>query len=314
MLCVREECVRGLLSCNSYSFATNRGQACMACPASSLPLCMNRRSRMRILVILDCPETARPTLESAGQLTSRLTGATIRVLHPHPARDPNYQSPDEGMPDTAARQRFTRMVTKRTRQIHQIYTDWACTAGHGSDMNWSEQVGDIRKVVAQAAMNSDLVVLARPRTGATGQALSGALYDARAAVVLAPMQHHATTGLNPVVAWHASPGLERAIESAWPLLEKAGKITVIIGEHRPGTQPDPQLVTTLRQKGVAVEVVHFTIMDTDIGTQILNHAIAAQGDLLIMGAYGRPHLVEWLFGGATMDILTQATIPLLTHH
>jgi nucleotide-binding universal stress UspA family protein len=33
-----------------------------------------------------------------------------------------------------------------------------------------------------------------------------------------------------------------------------------------------------------------------------------------MGAYGRPHFIEWLFGGPTVDLLAHATWPILTHH
>ena len=270
---------------------------------------------MRILVILDCVETALPALETAGGLASRLGCHDIRVLQPQLASDPDYQSPDEGMPSNEARLHFARTIASRAKQLHQICTDWAATAGHAADLHWVEQAGDIRTIVAHEATQSDLVVMGRPHAddlAPVRQAFAGALYDARAAVVMAPLQHYATVGLNPVVAWHPSPGLERAIESAWPLLEKARKVTVIIGETRLNTQPDPALVAALRHTGVTVAVERFITTNTDIGARI--RVLAAQADLLVMGAYGRPHFIEWLFGGPTLDILTHAPLPLLTHH
>ncbi|WP_240471508.1 universal stress protein [Komagataeibacter rhaeticus] len=284
-------------------------------PARIAPCPAGRRSDMRILVILDCVETALPALETAGGLACRLGCHDIRVLQPQPATDPDYQSPDEGMPGNEARLHFARTIADRATQLHRICTDWAAATGHTTDTHWVERAGDIRATVAHEASGSNLVVMGRPHAGdaaAISPSLAGALYDARAAVVMAPLRAYATIGLNPVVAWHASPGLERAIASAWPLLEQARKVTVIIGESRLDTQPDPALVATLRHKGVTVAVERFISTDTDVGARI--RALAAQGDLLVMGAYGRPHFLEWLFGGPTLDILTHALLPLLTHH
>ncbi|MCE2564539.1 universal stress protein [Komagataeibacter sp. FNDCF1] len=272
---------------------------------------------MRILAILDRLDIAAFILETTGELASRLQCRDIRVLQPRPATDPDYQSPDEGMPSDEERTRFTQDISRRAAGLHKTCRDWAKATGHVDDVHWVETAGDIRQIVAREAAGADLVVLGRPRPADpdyASQAFAGALYDAQAAVVVAPLQHHATVGAHPVVAWHPSAKLERAIESVWPLLEKAQAVTVIIGENRSGAQPDPALVGRLRDRGVPVTVDRFIITERDTGEQIRARALSARGDLLVMGAYDRPYFIEWLFGGPTRDILTHGTLPLLTHH
>ena len=171
---------------------------------------------MRILAILDRLDTAAFTLETTSELASRLQCRDIRVIQPQPATDPDYQSPDEGMPSDEERTRFAQDISGRARDLHQTCQDWATATGRAEDVHWVEIAGDIRRIVAHEAAGSDLVVLGRPRPadpGYASQAFAGALYDAQAAVVVAPLQHHATVGSHPVVAWHPSATLARAIES-----------------------------------------------------------------------------------------------------
>lgn len=131
---------------------------------------------------------------------------------------------------------------------------------------------------------------------------------------MAPLQHHATIGAHPVIAWHESANLMKAISSAQPLWEKAEKVTIVIGEKLSNEVPDPMLVKELRAKGVVVEVNRFIIGEQKLGEQIRTHALSAHADLLVMGAYSRPHFIEWLLGSPTQDILAHARLPILTHN
>ncbi|WP_338042943.1 universal stress protein [Novacetimonas pomaceti] len=272
---------------------------------------------MRILAILDRPETAMFTLETAGGLADRMNGSEIRVLCPQPAGDPDFQSPDEGLPTHEEKARFARDISTRVEALHNAFDRWAASAGRSHGARWVEIAGDIRKVVAREAMTADMTVLSRPRSGDPDHvtlAFSAALYDAMAAVVVAPLQHHQTVGAHPVIAWHPAPNLERAMAAARPLLDGASRVTVIIGESRENEQPEPPFVDALRQRGIVVTVDRFIIASANVGEEIRTRALAAGGDLLVMGAYSRPHFIEWLFGGPTRDILAHGTLPILTHH
>jgi len=47
---------------------------------------------------------------------------------------------------------------------------------------------------------------------------------------------------------------------------------------------------------------------------LLMHAAQLHVDLLVMGAYGHPRLLEFWLGGTTQDLLTRATLPVLMSH
>jgi len=272
---------------------------------------------MRILAILDRIETATYTLETAGELAARLGHPLIRVLHPELQDSPDYQTPDEGMPSPEEEKRFAQKVSAKADVLRGIFQKWKSGLTDPQAAEWIEIAGDIRKTVAREAMNADMTVLSRPRSSdpeEVTQAFSGALYDAGATVVVAPLQHHETVGGHPVIAWHPSSALERAMAAAQPFLERASHVSIVIGEDRVNEVTEPPIAEELRRKGVVVAIDRFVIASSDVGEEIRQHALKAGGDLLVMGAYSRPHFIEWLFGGPTQDILSHATLPILTHH
>ncbi|MQS00041.1 universal stress protein [Gluconobacter aidae] len=277
---------------------------------------------MRLLVVLDRPDTAAFTLKTAGALGARLRADKIRILHPRPADNPAFQTPDEGMPTSEEQRRFAQDVAERADKLRMLASAWigpiAAGVRHQPDKEWVEIAGDVRKIATQEALNADFVVHARPRAGDPGyvaDAFAGILYDAEAALVVAPLQDYDTVGRRPVIGWHPSRALDNAIFAAMPLLETAEKVTFVIGEHEGGETGLPDFTHTLADRGVKIAVDRFQIESgSDLGEQIRAHALAAESDLLIMGAYTRPHFLEWLFGGPTQDVFAHATLPILTHH
>lgn len=272
---------------------------------------------MRLLAVLDRVDTAPFTLEALAGLLERLGSAESRILHVQPARDPDYLSPDEGMPGVAEHERFTHTVSAQADTLRQSVREWTQAVTPNRETLWTEQVGDVRSLVARGASEADITVLSRPRPkdeAAVAEAFAAALYDASAAVLIAPLQHYATFGQYPVVAWHPSHALDLAVQSARPLLERANRVTFVIGERTPNEVPDPPLAGDLARLGVGVRIERFLLGEVDTGEQVRQHALAAGGDLLVMGAYTRPHFIEWLFGGPTQDILAHGTLPILTRH
>ncbi|MFT8719489.1 universal stress protein [Acetobacter sp.] len=275
---------------------------------------------MRLLIVLDRPDTALFTLRTAGALAERLNADRIRILHPRLESDPAFQTPDEGMPSTEEQQRFAREENERADRLREIASAWMGSSQaeerYQPDRQWMEISGDVRKVTAQEARNADFVIHGRPRRGEptyVTDAFAGILYDAKATLVVAPLQDYASVGRRPVIGWHPSRALDCAIAAAMPLLETAECVTFIIGERDSAETDLPDFANSLTERGVKFLVDRFRI-DGDVGEQIRAHALAADADLLIMGAYTRPHFLEWMFGGATQDVFAHATLPILTHH
>ncbi|MCP1214072.1 universal stress protein [Acetobacter okinawensis] len=272
---------------------------------------------MRLVAVLDDVPSAALTLHTAGQLAERLGGADLCVFHPIPTVDPDFQSPDEGLPDPAQQARFAQSVAAHASTLHQIFASWQATLHGSTHAHWLEQAGDIRTILPAVASTADFVVLGPTHpdyTQATRQIFATTLYATQAAVLITPPVAQGSLGLHPVVAWQNSPNLLRAVHSAMPLLLTARQVTILMGEHKPGTAPDPALLAQLRASGVAVVLERFALAGSGVGAHIRALATQAGADLLVMGAYGRPHFVEWLFGGPTVDLLASATWPILTQH
>ena len=272
---------------------------------------------MHILVILDRPETAPFILATARLLSEKIPDPVIRVLHPRLTADPRFQSPDEGMPSADDRERFERDETDRSVALHGIFEEWLASLQPPKSAEWCEMSGVPRTIAAEQAGQADLTILGRPLADDPDyvrQAFDGVLYDARATVLITPLRCRQTLARHPVIAWYPSASLEQLITEARPLLEQASQITVIIGEERENEEKIPDIVQELRSVNIPVSVDRFIIPTVGVGEEVRKRALSAGGDLLIMGAYTHSHFLEWLFGGATWDILAHDTLPILTHH
>nr|WP_242401175.1 universal stress protein [Acetobacter okinawensis] len=197
---------------------------------------------MRLVAVLDDVPSAALTLHTAGQLAERLGGADLCVFHPMPTVDPDFQSPDEGLPDPAQQARFAQSVAAHASTLHQIFASWQATLPGSTHAHWLEQAGDIRTILPAIASTADFVVLGPTHpdcTQATRQIFATTLYATQAAVLITPPVAQGSLGLHPVVAWQNSPNLLRAVHSAMPLLLTAQQVTILMGEHQPGTPPTP---------------------------------------------------------------------------
>jgi len=52
----------------------------------------------------------------------------------------------------------------------------------------------------------------------------------------------------------------------------------------------------------------------DAGSALLGYCQVTGADLLVMGAYGHSQFREFVLGGATRSVLTEATLPVLLSH
>lgn len=272
---------------------------------------------MDILVILDRIETALLTLDTAALFIEKIHDSSMKVLHPRLAVDPKFQSPDEGIPSADDKARFENEVSARSAALRRIFEEWLVSSNPQKKPEWCEMSGVPRTIVAEQASAADITVLGRPLANDPDfvrQAFDGALYDVQATVLITPLQHKQAVGAHPVIAWHPSSNLDQLVTQVRPLLEQAPCVTFIIGETRENEEKAPEIVQALGSRNITVSVDRFIIPDSGVGEEIRKRALAAGGDLLIMGAYTHSHFIEWLFGGVTQDILAHDTLPILTHH
>ena len=126
-------------------------------------------------------------------------------------------------------------------------------------------------------------------------------------------------GEHAVIAWSATRESTRAVTAALPLLKRAKKVTVIVGDAIPGVgghgaMPGADIALYLARHGIQVEVSQEKTAGIDVGSLLLSRISDLGADLLVMGAYGHSRLRELVLGGVTRTILHEMTVPVLMSH
>lgn len=217
--------------------------------------------------------------------------------------------------------RDAAIVTEAAARAHLAQENpalrWSVEAGGG-------HFGNLRGLVAQHAMFSDIVVLAQPygsgRSQAAEAVLEAVLFDGQAAVLVLPKGDAALVrfGRHVVIGWDQSREAMAAVRRALPLLIAAGQVNIVVidppvhGAER--SDPGGQLCQMLVRHGVRAEVSVLARSAPRISDVLLRHLRDQGADLLVMGAYGHSWLREAILGGTTRDMLEHAEVPVLLAH
>lgn len=119
-----------------------------------------------------------------------------------------------------------------------------------------------------------------------------------------------------VVLWDGSRASARALADALPLLALADSVRVVTftGEKPSArAQAGAEVVRHLASHGVAASAADVPAKGA-IGGEIDGYLKAHPADLLVMGAYGRPRLIEFVLGGATEHVLRHPPCAVLLSH
>lgn len=140
----------------------------------------------------------------------------------------------------------------------------------------------------------------------------------RPVLVFAPGQANlpAEPGL-AMIAWDGSRAAARAVADSLPFLARCREVIVVTvlnekSEAGPGQADD--LVRHLGVHGVAAAAVEVDAAGRKIGPVLEAFAIERDVDLVVMGAYGRSRLREFVLGGATGHMLRDPKRPILLAH
>lgn len=194
---------------------------------------------------------------------------------------------------------------------------------HGVEGEWQVAQGDTIESLCHASRWSDLVVMERPQLNPdapTGWGLvSRTVFGAAAPVLVVPETAKcATVGTTIVVAWNKSREATLAIHGALPLLRHADRVVVLEGdatENPFGLRylPKFDLRAWLARRGVDAEFRAFDA-GKERGAALLDAARGANGDLLVMGAWGHSRITEFVLGGTTRHLFQYSDLPLLVAH
>ena len=166
-------------------------------------------------------------------------------------------------------------------------------------------------IVAPAPSGSSREVIRRG-------ALDRALVDSGAPMlILPPDWTGGRIGDNVVVAWNGGREALRAVHDAMPFLEKAQKVTVFCFSSRPSDLRASAvlLLEHLGRHGVKAHISDWTNTGDLTAIEALFASLDTQdADLIVAGAFHHSRLYEGLFGGVSLDLMRQQSLPVLMSH
>jgi nucleotide-binding universal stress UspA family protein len=165
----------------------------------------------------------------------------------------------------------------------------------------------------------DLTILPVPETdGFNRSCVQATLFGSGRPVVLLPSQRRRLQALDRIMlAWDYSREAARALADAMPLLGRAREVRVVtvLGEkHVNSHATRGDLEKLLCAHGLRYSLSNVALDGDDIGPFLMDQAVAADADLLVMGGYGHTRLREFVLGGATRGVLREPLLPVFLSH
>ncbi|MTW17692.1 universal stress protein [Rhodoplanes serenus] len=177
------------------------------------------------------------------------------------------------------------------------------------------------EVVARAARAADLVVVgAGPQPDDSFRALDPGSVVLRAGrpVLTVPAGVDALVPSRVMIAWKDTREARRALADALPFLHEADRVIAVEvcpdgGEDAAQDNLD-DLARHLARHRIALAAGITMHADGAAGEALIRVAGEERIDLVVAGGYGHSRLGEWIFGGATRDLLARAPVCCLLSH
>jgi len=209
-----------------------------------------------------------------------------------------------------------------TKAAADRFAQAAARAGVSAEpLTLSTSMAGAGEQFSRLARRFDLAVVgqAEPETNAIEEVISeAALFESGRPIIIVPYIQKTPLKLERVmVCWDGGQQAARAVADAMPLLERAGRVEVIIVTDESGTEDEiagADMGQHLARHGLNVEVKRMTMGDIDVADVLLSHAADIAADLIVMGGYGHSRLREFVLGGVTRSILGSMTVPVLMSH
>ncbi|AGK56818.1 UspA domain-containing protein [Hyphomicrobium denitrificans 1NES1] len=166
---------------------------------------------------------------------------------------------------------------------------------------------------------ADLIVTSRAsRNGWIDDVAERAAIESGRPVIVLPEEGDLLSiGTEITIAWKSSKEAARAVFDALPLLRKARHVrllTVVEDGIDADRASRAQLVASLSRHGVEAEIESIPKIGLSPGDALLDYAKRRNQNLLVMGLYGHSRFREFFLGGASRDVLSDVSVPVLLSH
>jgi nucleotide-binding universal stress UspA family protein len=191
----------------------------------------------------------------------------------------------------------------------------------GQSVDWRSAIESPTARLVREAAGADLIVVSPARE--TGDVyrrpdVAEAILRAGRPFLLVPDGVPALGADRIVVGWKNTREARRAVADALPFLVRASEVTIAEicerEEFEQAFSEAEELRRYLERHGVKSCYERIALADQPVGKQLLAMAHEAGAGLVVTGAYGHTRLGEWMFGGATRELLVSSDMCCLMSH
>ncbi|MGB1009580.1 MAG: universal stress protein [Thiolinea sp.] len=262
-----------------------------------------------------CGKRLTAAVDLATRMDAHLTGVYVRRAFPFPAYSTVPMSAD-------VMETYDNLLDEKESKARNTFSQY--TGAQNARVSWRALSGSVTGVLADEARYSDLLILGQPDpddSESLNQGLADqVVFTAGRPCLLIPYTGNATGfGQSPLIAWDGSRESARAIHDAMPLLNMAGKATLLIVQPEKADTdfadlPGALISEHLARHDIAVEVEVLRGGVQGTGDAILSYVDAYGYDLVVMGAYGHSRWREIVLGGVTRRVMANMKVPVFMSH
>ena len=188
----------------------------------------------------------------------------------------------------------------------------------GLRAGWTEMVGTGTGGVAEYARLFDLSIIARPDDEVAVEwksTIEALLFESGRPILLVGDEMPSVVGDRVVVAWNGSVEAARSVAMSEALLLNSSEVVVVAvaGATVPGPSAK-QLVAQMCARNIPARAETIERGEATVGGAFLDYVEDFDADLLIKSAFTQSRFRQWVFGGATKEIIATASIPVFMCH
>lgn len=277
-----------------------------------------------ILLQLDSYPEATPleAIDQAARFTAAVGGVLSALAVEVDVRAPSNRLADRLIGLSRLAEEEEQKSRRACKAGLEMFSTRAREAGvRGEALHGKADLYGIGDYVAERARTRDLCIVpvAEPLDGQRSVAEAVVFGSGRPVLFFRPSAVGLLSGgLSTVIlAWDGSRSAARAMADAIPAMLKAREVRVLtVVNEKPAARSGLADDATRHLKAHGVNAVADEVDGAGrrIGEVLEKYASNCRSDLLVMGAYGRSRVREFILGGATEHMLHDPKVPLLLSH
>jgi nucleotide-binding universal stress UspA family protein len=151
------------------------------------------------------------------------------------------------------------------------------------------------------------------------QIVEALLFETGRPLLVVPPRGATTPFNHAVFAWNGRREAVRAWHEARQWLAPGARVDILIVDphktrHQHGAEPGADMAAVIARQNHVTEVHRIESGDKSVAETMQAFTASRRADILIMGAYGHSRVREFLFGGATRDVLEGTHVPIFLSH